>query len=91
MKEYDYAKIYFGLGGYSYFDLKEVTVLNIINKEEIIIDMKEMVNIFELPDIIQVLILCIWLGNAHCFLSNEFKVVESYFYALYISTLYLHP
>ena len=89
MKEYDYAKIYFGLGGYSNFDLKEVNNLIINNNEEIIINMNEMMNIFELPEIIQVLIIFIWLGNAHCFLNNELKVVESYYYALYLSTLYL--
>jgi thiamine kinase-like enzyme len=89
MKEYDYAKLYFGLGGYSYFDFKDVNELTINNKN-IIIDMKEMINILEQPYIIQVLIICIWLGNAHCFIENEYKVVESYFYACYISTLVLN-
>ena len=89
IKEYDLAKIYFGLGGYSYFDLKDVTNLNIHN-ENIVIDMKEMFSIFELPIITQLFIICIWLGNAHCFIKNEFKVVESYFYSLYISTLCLN-
>jgi hypothetical protein len=89
MKEYDYAKLYFGLGGYSYFDFKDVNELN-INNENITINMKEMINILEQPYIIQVLIICIWLGNAHCFIENEFKVVESYFYACYISTLVIN-
>lgn len=89
MKEYDLAKLYFGLSGYSYFDLKNVTELNIIDKN-IYIDMKEMVSIFELPTIVQMFIICIWLGNSHCFINNEFKVIESYFYSLYISTLCLN-
>jgi hypothetical protein len=89
MKEYDYAKLYFGLGGYSYFDFKNVNKLDIDN-ENITIDMKEMINILDQPYIIQVLIICIWLGNAHCFIENEFKVVESYFYACYISTLVIN-
>lgn len=90
MKEYDYAKLYFGLSGYSYFDLKEVTNLNIINDSgNIIIDMKEIITIQGQSHIIQLLIICIWLGNAHCFITNELKVVESYFYALYLATIYL--
>jgi len=89
MKEYDYAKLYFGLGGYSYFDFKNVNELNIDN-ENITINMKELINILEQPTIIQILIICIWLGNAHCFIENEFKVVESYFYACYISTLVIN-
>jgi hypothetical protein len=89
MKEYDYAKLYFGLGGYSYFDFKDVNELQ-INNDNIIIDMKEMINILEQPYIIQILIISIWLGNSHCFIKNELKVVESYFYALYISTLVIN-
>jgi hypothetical protein len=86
MKEYDLAKIYFGMGGYSYFDLKNVTKLNIEN-DNIQIDMKEMNNILEHDNIIKILIISIWLGNAHCFISNEYKVVESYFYSLYLATI----
>jgi hypothetical protein len=86
MKEYDYAKLYFGLGGYSYFDFKDVNDLQIDN-DNIIIDMKEMINILEQPYIIQVFIISIWLGNSHCFIKNELKAIESYFYSLYISTI----
>lgn len=89
MKEYDLAKLYFGLSGYSYFDLKNVRQLNITDKN-ICIDMKEMINIFELPTVVQMFIISIWLGNSHCFINNEFKVIESYFYSLYISTLCLN-
>lgn len=90
MKDYDLAKLYFGLGGYSYFDLKEVTTLN-IDGNNIVIDMKEIINnISQLPVIVQIFIICIWLGNAHCFVENEFKVVESYFYSLYLSTMCLN-
>jgi hypothetical protein len=89
MKEYDLAKLYFGLGGYSYFDFKNVTELNVIDKN-IVIDMKEMINIFDLPFIIQIFIISIWLGNAHCFINNELKAVESYYYSLYIATVCLN-
>ena len=87
MKEYDYAKFFFGLGGYSYFDLKEVDELKITNDNlDINIKSFEKYN-FKKINLINIFIVSIWLGNAHCFKSNEYKAIESFFYSLYISTL----
>ena len=89
MKEYDYAKLYFGLGGYSYFDLKNVNELN-INNTNIDIDIKKHKDYnFDNIDIINIFIMCIWLGNAHCFKNNEYKLIESYYYALYIASKFI--
>jgi hypothetical protein len=89
LKEYDYAKLYFGLGGYSYFDFKHVDKLN-INENNINIDIKNHLNYdYNNLNIINIFIICIWLGNAHCFINNEFKMIESYFYALYIASCFI--
>ena len=86
MKEYDYAKFYFGLGGYSYFDIKDVKKLN-IEGDNIIIDIKSLQDYdFKEVNLINIFIISIWLGNAHCFKSNEYKAMESFFYSLYLST-----
>ena len=91
MKEYDYAKFYFGLGGYSYFDLKEVKKLD-IDKDNINIDIKSFDSLheskydFKEVNLINIFIISIWLGNAHCFKDNEFKAIESFYFAIYLST-----
>ncbi len=86
MTEYDFAKFYFGLGGYSNFDMKEVNNLNIKDNEIIInIEAIEEIDLKQI-NLVNIFIISIWLGNAHCFKDNELKVVESFFYALYIST-----
>ena len=86
IKEYDYAKFYFGLGGYSEFDLKQVNSLNIKN-DNITININPLIN-ETISSYIKLLIITIWLGNAHCFIHNEYKVVESYFYAIYLASRY---
>jgi|UniRef100_A0A6C0ITP6 hypothetical protein len=86
MKEYDYAKFYFGLGGYSYFDLKEVKKLD-IDEDNLTINIKSFQEYdFKEVNLINIFIISIWLGNAHCFKNNEFKAIESFYYSLYIST-----
>lgn len=85
MKEYDYAKFYFGLGGYSYFDLKEVNNLD-INDDNLIIYIKSFEYDLKEKNLINIFIISIWLGNAHCFKNNEYKAIESFFYSLYLST-----
>lgn len=91
MKEYDYAKLYFGLGGYSYFDTKNVYNLDIIdNNINIDIDInKHKEYDYNNMNIINIFIICIWLGNAHCFKNNENKLIESYFYALYVASKFI--
>ncbi len=86
MKQYDYAKFYFGLGGYSYFDTKKVDKLN-IKDNNLIIDIKPIVKLdLSEVNLTNIFIISIWLGNAHCFINNELKVIESFFYALYLAT-----
>ena len=91
MKEYDYAKLYFGLGGYSYFDTKNVSNLDIIdnNIDIDIDDNKHKEYDYHNMNIINIFIICIWLGNAHCFKTNENKLIESYFYALYVASKFI--
>lgn len=91
MKEYDYAKLYFGLGGYSYFDTKNVYNLDIIdnNIDIDIDDNKHKEYDYHNMNIINIFIICIWLGNAHCFKTNENKLIESYFYALYVASKFI--
>ena len=86
--EYDYAKIKFALSGYDIFDNMHITSLNIEENNLIIDDIFQMNDIFS-DDIISTLTLSIWLGNAHCFKNNIPKAMYSYFYAIYLSTLYL--
>ena len=88
--EYDYAKVRFALSGYDIFDNMNINILNINDNN---IDLE---NIFQIEeeyifkkDIIDTFIVSIWLGNAHSFKSNEYKAIYSYFYALYLATLYL--
>jgi tRNA A-37 threonylcarbamoyl transferase component Bud32 len=89
IKEYDYAKFYFGLGGYSHFDNKIINNLD-INNNNINININ-IINEYKYNnlDLVNIFIMCIWLGNAHCFKNNEYKVVESFFYALYVSTKFI--
>ena len=94
LKEYDYAKILFALTGYDVFDNMDIQSLN-ISENNLILD-----NIFQIDnpfnnrdiitnDIISTLTISIWLGNAHCFKHNKHKAAYSYFYALYLATIYL--
>jgi hypothetical protein len=47
-----------------------------------------MSDIMERHDAISLMVISIWLGNAHCFKHNHAKMLYSYFYALYLGTLY---
>jgi hypothetical protein len=89
LKEYDYAKVKFALTGYDVFDNMYVDILD-INENNINIP-----NIFLTSDIfsdcselVKLLTLSIWLGNAHSFKNNEKKVIYSYFYALYLCKIF---
>jgi hypothetical protein len=87
--EYDFAKIRFALSGYDVFDNMVVETLQIENGNLTIPSIFQIDNVFESDDIITVLTLSIWLGNAHCFKHQAPKAMFSYFYALYLATLYL--
>lgn len=97
IQEYDYAKIKFALSGYDVFDNTEINSLDIdgnnINLDNIFLMQNVFTSSFEAfdqctNDVITLITLSIWLGNAHCFKNNIFKTMASYYYALYYVTLY---
>ncbi len=89
--EYDYAKVKFALTGYDIFDNMDIESLNILDNNIILpeISIYPLNEILHKGDIVSILTISIWLGNAHCFKDNENKAMFSYFYALYLATLYL--
>lgn len=89
IKEYDFAKVLFALSGYDSFDNSDITCLN-INNDNIEIQTNILdVTIFDNCHLETLIMLSIWLGNAHCFIHNENKLMYSYFIAMYYSTLIL--
>lgn len=90
IEEYDFAKVLFALSGYDQFDNSDITDLN-INHTDIKIQTEILDDGFLNNNNLETLImLTIWLGNAHCFARNEKKTVYSYFIAVYYSTLFLN-
>lgn len=85
LKEYDYSKFYFGIEGYSKFDFSVIDNLNIEN-DNINIKMDKF-HINKKNNLIEILIILIWLGNAHAFQNH--KRIISYFYSLYLGKLFL--
>lgn len=89
LKEYDIAKIYFSLSGYDIFDNMIINNVNIENNN-INIDFLNIDNdLFNEPIIIRALFISIWLGNSHIFVKEKYKMITSYFIALYYGTMYL--
>jgi len=94
--DYDKAKVQFALSGYDIFDNMDITILNVENNNLTIPDLfqvqeplkRESIRESIRGSIITDWVLSIWLGNAHSFKSNEAKAMFSYFYALYLGTLY---
>lgn len=90
LKEYDYAKLLFGISGYSIFDTMNIDKL-IINDNNLTIDfIKEYEYIFNssvFDEITRLLALSIWLGNNSSFLDNN-KKITSLFIALYYCEKY---
>lgn len=85
LAEYDWAKLNFALSGYDWFDNKSDCVLpfdqtSVSVSVNIVCDKKLM---FMEDELVRLLFLCIWLGNAHMFMDNEAKCVESYLIASY--------
>ena len=90
MKEYDYAKVLFAISGYDEFDNRVIDKLNITN-ENVTIELNMLEDdIFNEEEIIVLLMLNIWMGNAHSFSNNEPKMIYSYFIALYLGTMYFN-
>jgi hypothetical protein len=90
--EYDYAKLLFGLSGYSVFDNMDICELNIINSNIDIEFIKKYEFIFDKNDVFDsvtiLLSLSIWLGNNSCF-SNINKKITSLMIALYFCEKYI--
>jgi hypothetical protein len=84
--EYDYAKLAFALSGYDIFDSMKIESLNINNESIRVDDLR--ISELEPNSFVSVLVLSIWLGNAHCF-KNETKAFYSYSYAMWLISLYL--
>ena len=87
--EYDDAKIMFALSGYDIFDSMKIDSLNIINDSIFVDDLRLNKDCLSLYNFSSVLVLSIWLGNAHCFLDNPCKAFYSYAYAIWLFTTYL--
>jgi hypothetical protein len=88
--EYDFAKIRFALSGYDIFDNMIVDTLIIDGSNLTLPNIFQIDNVFEKDDIVSVLTISIWLGNAHCFKHQPPKAMFSYFYAMYLATKYLN-
>jgi len=88
MKEYDFAKVLFALSGYDEFDSREINSLD-IHDNTISIRLNSLdTNIFNRPKLEVLLMLNIWMGNAHSFIENECKMIYSYFISLYLGSIY---
>lgn len=89
--EYDFAKIKFALSGYDIFDNMEIDSLQIIDDNLILpnINIIDNDSLFKQDDIISILTISVWLGNAHCFKNNIPKAIFSFYYAIYLASLYL--
>jgi tRNA A-37 threonylcarbamoyl transferase component Bud32 len=88
--EYDYAKLMFGISGYSTFDNMIIHDINIVNHNLEINFIKEYEYVFELEifdDLTKLLCLSIWLGNNSCF-SNINKKITSLMIAYYYCEKY---
>ena len=90
---YDYAKLMFGLSGYSIFDEMIIDKLNIIDNNINIDFIKEYEYIFisnKFNEIVKLLTLSIWLGNCSNFCNSNKKITSlmiSYYYCeKYINT-----
>ena len=90
--EYDYAKLMFGISGYSIFDTMDITELDIkdenINIEFIRKYEYVFTNMFD--EITTLFCLSIWLGNNSCFTSIN-KKITSLMIAYYYCEKYLTP
>lgn len=91
LQEYDFAKLLFGLSGYSIFDLMEIKELKIKEGNIDIEFIKKYENYIESEDfdkITKLLFLSIWLGNNSCFIDFN-KKITSLMIAFYYCEKYL--
>lgn len=92
--EYDYAKLMFGLSGYSVFDNMIIDELNVINQNIDIDFIKKYEYVFELStftEITRLLCLSIWLANNSSFTDINKKMtslmIASYYCEKYINVV----
>lgn len=93
MREYDFAKLLFGLSGYSYFDTMEINTLKLENNNLDIDFIRGHEYIFEnseFDEVTKLLCLSIWLSNNSCF-SNINKKITSLMTAYYYCEKILFP
>ena len=91
LKEYDYAKLLFGLSGYSAFDNIKIEELKIENNNLEINFINDFEYIFEndnFDNITKLLCLSIWLANNSCF-SNINKKITSLMISYYYCEKYI--
>jgi len=91
VKEYDYAKLLFGITGYSFFDNMKINKLEVVdNNLNIQFIDKYLKHLYseEFNEMTKLLVLTIWLGNNSCFVNNEKKVM-SLMIALYLCETFL--
>jgi len=92
LHEYDYAKLLFGLSGYSIFDNINIDELEITDNNLNINFIREYEYIFEsnlFDNITKLLCLTIWLGNNSCFININ-KKITSLMIAFYYCEKYLN-
>jgi hypothetical protein len=82
------AKVLFALSGYDEFDSRIVNTLDIRDKNVSIQLNSIVTDIFNRSKLEVLLMLNIWMGNAHSFIDNEYKMLYSYFISLYLGSLY---
>jgi hypothetical protein len=85
--QYDSAKVLFALTGYDVFDKLVVESLCIENGDLTLPEIPLEEGIWASITLEVVLMLSIWLANAHCFQANPAKAVLSHSYARYLATL----
>lgn len=92
IKEYDIAKVFFAMSGYSYFDNLNIREIHIQN-ENLIIDFIKIPKFSISSDydisLIIYLFISIWLSNPHAFINEPIKLIYSYYIGLYFSSYLL--
>ena len=90
--EYDYAKLLFGISGYSIFDTMKIDNLEIDNENiniGFIKNYEYILNEKYFDELTILLMLSIWLGNNSCFIDNN-KKITSLMIAYYYCEKYLN-
>lgn len=87
LPQYDFAKLLFALTGYDIFDSLNIESLQIEKKNLVLPTLPICFDAIRPVTLDTILMVSIWLGNAHCFKDNPAKAALSHFYARFIGTL----